>query len=805
MSVVGVIREAISNLNKVNVARSDNDSGRAVTLPLASRQQTEPSISVYRAITSILDTVKPNYDKKHLLLIEYLSLYNPDFSQAVFNVVNLANTNFTIAFDASVSKLQAKQMKASIEDNQSNWYERSAGVNGLRNDLFSQIAKYGALCAEKVPTKKLDGIAEVVLPPFTSIEFYYDKTEKEYIPVQVIGEKRIPLNEKTFSYNTVIKYNDKPYPIPPFLAALSSVVIEDDMSSNLGSIVKRFGLLGFAEMLLKQPSVMSFDGVRKLTEAEYNAKAQNLINDALAKLEVGVNRGYMAGFQDHHEFKFQSPANPSASGVDSLYRLNSENKINGLKQNPFMHGKNYSTTESLADVVLEIFILQIKNYQRLVDNFQAELYLMHLQLQGFKVKKVYVESDEPSVVDQSKKLDVQAKKIDNYDKLYTQGLVSQEQRALALGLEKPDQPEPRTQTSNVTVEPQGVEETTEKEAEGIDINKGTKTIESFKEFPYEHECGSSCGCGTSHGHFEGYPNRPLLNKHNSAYFKDADKVYKKTIDSFLSSFGDYLQGANRDITADDIAKKMEIVLAEEWANIYTPEQKKVIAKNITTSYNDFRRDKLTVFGTSPAAKDIPNAVFQQIDFAALDYFKSVDELYLGKFINDTGTKNKITRFLKDEYLEGGFTVGDKKSIDQFNKRFGNVLKGENWKIDMIVKTSVNNMRNVGSLSYMNQAEIQTFEIQGVADNLQCPYCAGMQGKSFEVSTSMNRVDKWLKTSPESLDKNSPFLTGIVDSKGLSDEQITEKVKNMSSKDIQLAGAEMPPFHPRCRDVIVAVL
>lgn len=774
---------------------TDNDK---VILPLASNQQSIPSVSLGGVVNTLLSSVKADYTDAHLKLIEHLVLFNADFSNALFNIVNLGNTDIDISFDDKISASQTKKMLTTINSRAKTWYNHSAGLRGLRNDLFAQICKYGAQAAEIVPQKNLKGVEQVVLPPFTSLKFKYDSINKDYYLIQKIGIKEIVLNPKTFKYISVIKSNDTPYPIPPMLAALDSVNIELDMNSNMASVVKKFGLIGFLQMLLQAPPTM-VEG-KTLTAKQQQDLAKSMVDEALATLDVGMNKGALVGFQGRHELTFHSPSQGNASGVDAISRLNTENKINGLKQNPFLHGRNFSTTESLGKVILEIFILQIKNYQRTVDSFIESVILMDLQLQGFAINSVKVKSKEPSITDEGKKLDNEKKNIDNSRALYEDGLISQTERAQRLGLEQADLEAPRQQNANIE-EPN---DTTEEVVVDEEENLSFKMYPTIREFEYEHECGDQCGCGTSFNDNADYPNTPLLNKNNKGYFKEANETYQKTIDKFLKSFTEELNKTGKKTTATQLNNKMLSLLQKEWAATYTPEQEKVIKRWVNSAYNEFRKDKLTVFGNKNA-DDIPEAIFQQADFAALDYFKEADRIYLGKFISDDSTKNKITQFLKDEYLEGGFTVGDKTSIDEFSKRFGNVLKGESWKIDMIIKTSVNNMRNMGSLSYMNQAEIEKFEIQGVNDQLQCPFCAGMQGKTFELAPTFTRVEKWVNGSVDKLDENSPFLTSSFDTKGLSNSEITNKVKGMDSKELQGLGVETPPFHPRCRDLVVAVL
>jgi hypothetical protein len=89
--------------------------------------------------------------------------------------------------------------------------------------------------------------------------------------------------------------------------------------------------------------------------------------------------------------------------------------------------------------------------------------------------------------------------------------------------------------------------------------------------------------------------------------------------------------------------------------------------------------------------------------------------------------------------------------------------------------------------------------------LQCPFCEGLQGKTFEVNNSVNRIDNVMDGGDQALLEEMPFITSALDTKGLSRDQIVNKVTNMSSSELQSAGVEIPPYHPHCRDIVVAVL
>lgn len=130
--------------------------------------------------------------------------------------------------------------------------------------------------------------------------------------------------------------------------------------------------------------------------------------------------------------------------------------------------------------------------------------------------------------------------------------------------------------------------------------------------------------------------------------------------------------------------------------------------------------------------------------------------------------------------------------------FPELLKGEDWKIQRVINTSVNKMRNFGAVAYMNQAEVEHFIIRGVNDSRQCPYCAALQGKKFSVSKAFEKIEKATQSEPELIKEDTPFATSV-----FAGQEGIDELEGLTAEEIQDKGIDAPPFHPNCRDTIVA--
>ncbi len=72
----------------------------------------------------------------------------------------------------------------------------------------------------------------------------------------------------------------------------------------------------------------------------------------------------------------------------------------------------------------------------------------------------------------------------------------------------------------------------------------------------------------------------------------------------------------------------------------------------------------------------------------------------------------------------------------------------------------------------------------------------MQGKTFSVSKATSNVDRFVKSEPQFVKEESPFLTSLFKA---------DEIAGMSGEQIQESGVDCPPFHCGCRDTIVAQL
>ena len=393
--------------------------------------------------------LEPEINSKFIDVIEWLAVWDSDFGQAIENHVSLANTDFVIEFDDAVGDEEAEEMINHLVSVVDSWYNWSEGLHSLGGDLLAQIRIAGAISAEAVIKPDLSGIETIVKVNPKNIRFIPNEERTAYAPAQKTTGFRfsgtntpgdiIELNPITYKYFALRRFKDNPYAVPPLLTALNPASTKKDMDNSLKFTMRKFGLMGFLDVLMTAPD-------RQQTESDsaYSARLEAYLASAQQQLERGLNNGVILGFEDTHTFNYHD-VKPSGSGLKDTYGINDLNLLTGLKEPPQLMGRTGTTTETFGRVILGKYTESLTDEQKLLGAFYREMFKLELVLAGFKngalVKDVIF--DAPMVGDRVREEEARSKKIDNANKLYEDGVLSQPGRANMLGFEEADQEEPR--------------------------------------------------------------------------------------------------------------------------------------------------------------------------------------------------------------------------------------------------------------------------------------------------------------------------------------------------------------------------
>lgn len=396
--------------------------------------------------------VNPGYQYEIIPLIRRLSINNQSVSQALSNIVNLANTGHEVTFDASVPPDQVIAMRAHLDEVIPTWLYGIADKDGLANKLISQAMISGAVCGEAVVNLKLNGIYRFVMPLPESIRFIYNKKSITYEPYQrprgfnldddsdEFGLKK--LNHNSFKYFAINGDTESPYGNPPYLPAIGPLEDQKIMLENIKFIIKQVGIMGFWEVLVDEPAQINLEN-----DKDYANRCRAYLQEVKDNMKNSYRDGMMVGFEDKHTFKFNT-ATASAGGVAELFTQNQQLVSSGLKQPPELSGAtDGSGTDSGNSIQFTKLLSELKNIQQTAAALLKFLYDLEFSLKGFKYKTITVKFGQSTIQDDLKLQQGQEIKIRNARQKRADGIIDADQHAQELGHEKPARtsPDPKFQ------------------------------------------------------------------------------------------------------------------------------------------------------------------------------------------------------------------------------------------------------------------------------------------------------------------------------------------------------------------------
>lgn len=759
-------------------------------------------VSIYEGARNFLPNlnapVPTTFNFKALQFLQNLSIWNPHISMAVENIVALGNTDYKIDFGESVGEAQAAALRKIIWKDIPQWYEFADGEDSLDNDLLSQMAINGTISAEAVIRKDLRGIQNIVRVDPYYIRFAYDPDKAVHIPLQEIGglidgikiggenyPGYIALNPHTYFYLAMRRMGEMPYAIPPFLSAIESILIENDMIKNFQNMMRRLGMMGFLSVLVNAPQIKQGE-----SQQSYDLRLSAYLEKIRPNVEQGFHRGVVIGFKDTHEFQVQSPMNPAAA--ETTMKMIKSLVYAGVKQDPNMHGENYSVTETFGRVILEKMTQQVSNYQRTLGTFKAKIIKLHLMLQGKFVDEVNCKYDRSSVYDEKREQEVMKMRIENAELLRQQGIIDQYQKAQMLGYDEPAEDEP-LETDAMKIAKMKPPAGTEKKSNSKRIRELKKKFQiDLPVFDYfvPDECGS---LNLDAGHFHD----KQLDKFTAKYLKAVEKQYTFAIKEAKQSMTRELNKLSVDATLAQVEAALVYGLIEQWEFNFMAPVEAIVEDNIPDIYTFYRQDKSIFAEPDELSKQsffvVPEAVFELLDYRAIEFLESLDKIYLGKFITDPDTEARIIRWIKEKFEAGNVPIGKNSAlISEFIREFSDVVALESWKIRRIIDTTVNRSRNTGHVMYLDQALIVEYQVIEVMDDRTCGWCKHMNRKTFVVKETVEKFKNIMNGGMDRLPELSPFATTIKQ----------DVFVKMSGKELKAKGIDIPAYHPHCRGRII---
>ena len=146
---------------------------------------------------------------------------------------------------------------------------------------------------------------------------------------------------------------------------------------------------------------------------------------------------------------------------------------------------------------------------------------------------------------------------------------------------------------------------------------------------------------------------------------------------------------------------------------------------------------------------------------------------------------KIAELTQEALREG---LGRDELAKELRESLGGQIGGyKYW--DVVSSSALVRSRSFGCISGMVEAGITEYEILAMGDERMCPICGEMNGKTFSVSATREVIDRTLSISdPDKFKEAMPWHS--------------EPPIGVSKDKLIADGMSIPPFHGRCRCVLV---
>lgn len=386
--------------------------------------------------TLALGSVIPPFDIQMLPTLKKLWIENPDFSQFVSNAESLGNTGHSLTVDAA-NEARAEAALTRLNESASRIYDNGAGVDGLINAEMDQLAWSGVLSSEDLVDFPGRRVERVVLVPPEQIRFRL--IDGKYVPHQqpntLVPVKNrsplglIPLNPETYHYYAVQSIDNSPYGKPTASAAVEMLTgTQAAAIGNIDFIVQKFGLLGLVIASLTKPGRKPNE-----TEAEYTLRAQKWLTSVAKKLDGNITKGLLVAYND---IKWEH-ANVASDGrgAGEIFQVIEELCFSGMGSMAAFHGRNYTTTETFADVIYSILTAQVVNRQRLVKRRREQTYRLDLLLAGVDVDGVSMKFNAVESRNEAQKATAAQTRWEIVKEKVAAGVISPDEGAQELGYE----------------------------------------------------------------------------------------------------------------------------------------------------------------------------------------------------------------------------------------------------------------------------------------------------------------------------------------------------------------------------------
>lgn len=124
-----------------------------------------------------------------------------------------------------------------------------------------------------------------------------------------------------------------------------------------------------------------------------------------------------------------------------------------------------------------------------------------------------------------------------------------------------------------------------------------------------------------------------------------------------------------------------------------------------------------------------------------------------------------------------------------------VLGNGEMMADIASNLTTSRLVNYGALYEMHATGITSYQLEATLDQRTSQVCRRMHGKVFNVEQALTHTEKVLRTTdPQELRATAPWIK--------STKASLYQLEHLSNAELAGKGYSVPPFHPRCRTIVV---
>lgn len=788
-------------------------------LPDSGRSSVEDTIPALlgRALSQF-GGLQPEISFESLRLLKQLMIWNPLMSQFVQNIVNLGNTGHQITVDAASATIAEVAVKRINETAERLW-PHGAGVDGLINQYFTDIAWSGALSSEDVVDFRAARVEKVVLVPVEQIRFTWDgmnylpnQMPKHTLALNITPFGLIPLNTETYRYYALSTVSNLPYAKPPATAAIEDLIGPyADAKLNLKAVLKKYGLLGFAAMQVTAPPRKPSE-----TEDEYQKRAKiylGKMRDAVAGI---WQQGLLLMFRDQ-KLDFHS-VTANAQGMKDVVEVIEGSVFNGFGMQPSLFGRVHSTTETFADVVWSQLDAQVGNIRRLPKRRMERTYNLDLTLAGIRINGISMTFNRTPSRNALKQAQAELAEVQAILEKAKAGIIGPDAAAQELGYDSAFDPELLSTQPQVAGQLRFLSLSRAGATNGLTATfQFDRSAQQYRFVASVIELSSaSVGLAKKKDQMTEEDIDQVLNDWIDRYLAVVRPIAEVTLEIALETLATWLAQiklsdfATAEEFADQFFDKLQTVFTGEWE---APKSARTIKKATEQIYRYYRtKDDAVVFGgDSPGIK----VKFGAPDTRTLKFFVDTDSWYFSKYLNNS--EPSLKKFIAEEYVaKGGRRTFDmtQEHIEDIRAALGDRLKNVNdIGVQRIVNGSVTRARNWAHIRRLNEGRVKLAKIVAVLDNRTSEICKFLDGKFLRVGVAAEAVDRLSELEPGDFAKEmyeSPIAKALATANQNADE--VAKVFDGQIDDggvlddsLMAAGRGFPPYHLNCRTRVEGVI